>query len=182
MTDTSVGNLSFDHYTLETDAEKNLVSLEASLLVAGYHPSSDTIRILHKLKRSMKRNRVRRYSFSVHPVVVTSKQSTPPSAELCSDTEELFLVRDIVEKCTGFGVKSYKNKVTSSGHNLTTFVLAGPCVDLLFDPDSPLLREHLASSVLEHTKSSLSSFCVGSTSISKKGDMVGVKVQCVYRK
>lgn len=182
MSENSIGNLSFDHYTLETDAEKYIVSLEALLLVNGYHDSSEVLKSLSKLKRSMKRNKTKRYSFSVHPVVsVESKKEEEPKEEESQETEEFFLVRDLVVKTTGLPLRNTFNKVTASGYNLTTFVLAGPREDLLFDPSSPLLREHIASSVLEHTKKRLFSFSVCSLKVREKGSLIGVRCQCAYK-
>jgi len=182
MSENSIGNLSFDQYTLETEAEKHIVSLEALLLVNGYHDSSEVLRSLSKLKRSMKRNKTKRYSFSVHPVVpVESEKEEEEHKEESQETEELLLVRDLVAKTTGLPLRKTFNKITSSGYNLTTFVLAGPLEDLLFDPSSPLLREHIASAVLEHTKKRLFSFSVCSLKVKEKGTSVGVRCQCAYK-
>ena len=189
MSDDSLGNLSFDQYTLETDAERFIVSIEAALVVHGFGPSSDTIKLVHKLKRSMKRNKTRRYSFSVHPVssiaslaaAEKKKEEANPEPEVVP-TEEFFAIKDSLSRCTGLAHISYKLKQTSSGYFIATFVLAGPSKDLLFGGSSALLREHLASSLLERTKDEVFSFCVSSIKVSEQGNSVGVKCQCLYKR
>lgn len=173
--DKTFGNLTFSNYTLETPAERCLLALQAALRVKGYSPSHPTMKKVLRLKRSMSRNKVRRYSFNLVPAKAESPAVPAKLANAKNDRSELLI--PILEQVTGLAFSSKDSRVTSSGHFLVKFVLTGT--------NSPVSLEKTRSSVAERVfqelKEELSSFSIQPFISQSTAGQTTLSVQCIYR-
>lgn len=179
--DSPFGNLAFDHYTLDSEAEKSILALQAALTVAGYTDGTPTMKGLTKLKRSMKRNSVRRYTFAVRPVIhPAGTLPEKPVLETFTDEELTPFVVVAYENASGLTLHHKTVKKASSGHMITDVFLAGKEKDCLFDVRTPdLLQEHVA--VLLAESNVLSSFVVQFLRAKSKDENIVVHSQCLYK-
>jgi len=78
MTD-PFGKLSYENHTFETRAECLVVALQAAMKVHGIKEDDKSMRCLRRLKKAMKKNKVRKYSFSIIPKEESESEDSPPS-------------------------------------------------------------------------------------------------------
>lgn len=182
------GNLTFSRYTLETDAERCLLALQAALSVKGYNPSHPAMKKVLRLKRSMSRSKIRRYSFNlIQAEVSPSLEPKPQVIGNPPDTGEL--LAPILERITGLALRSKTSKRTSSGHSLVSFVLGGKLKDCRIVPGtmSPIsvdvARGEVARVVARELGEQFSSFSLQPFRIrfdESKG-VIGLSIQCFYK-
>jgi hypothetical protein len=182
--DKPFGNLSFSNYTMETEAERCLLAIQAALRVKGYSPSHPAMKKVLRLKRSMSRNKIRRYSFNLIPTKVALLEKPKKEGEPLNDMSELIV--PVLEKATGLVFHSKESKVTSSGHFLVKFVLTGKVEQCRVEPDTNgsvnRVREEIAATMFNEHRDALSSFSLQPFRVraDEKG-RVGLSVQCIYR-
>ncbi len=184
--DRPFGNLTFSSYTMETDAERCLLAIQAALRVHGYSSSHPTMKKVLRLKRSMTRNKVRRYTFTLIPTSPDVPQTRSPAP--VPEDDKSRLIAPILEEVTGLVFHSKESKVASSGHFLVKFVLVGRIHTARISPGAGTVtadkaREEVAARVVRDLKDELSSFSVQPFRI--RADMaknvIGLSVQCIYR-
>lgn len=183
--DKAFGNLTFSSYTMETDAERYVLALQAALRVKGYTPAHPTMKKVLRLKRSMGRNKTRRYTFNL--VQAKPEESVTPQNKSIVTNDRSELLSPILERVTGLQFHSKEAKLASSGHFIVKFVLVGKAEDARIEPgtNSPLgpnkAREAVASAVMLELGTELSSFSVQPFRIKMDKGRIGLSVQCIYR-
>jgi hypothetical protein len=169
---------------METDAERYVLALQAALRVKGYTPAHPTMKKVLRLKRSMGRNKTRRYTFNL----MQAKVETPTLQNkpvVTNDRSEL--LSPILERVTGLRFHTKEAKLASSGHFIVKFVLVGRSEEARIEPgtNSPVgplkAREAVASAVLAELGTELSSFSVQPFRIKMDKGRIGLSVQCIYR-
>jgi len=181
--DKAFGNLSFSNYTMETDAERCVLALQAALKVHGYTPAHPTMKKVLRLKRSMGRNKIRRYTFDLVPAK-TEASTAPPRPVPTNDYAES--LAPLLERVTGLKLHSKDAKVATSGHLIVKFVLVGTLESARIEPGTKSVftpnkaREAIALEVMRDLKE-LTSFSVQPLRIRTDKGRMGMAVQCIYR-
>ena len=129
------GNLSFSDYTLETEAERLVLSLQAAMKVSGFPVSGKAWKTLLKLKKAMARSK--KYSFTVVPSVRSEEE---PEEELpAPNREQAGCVAEVMGNCLGIHLKKFTVRPTSSGYNIVRGVYAGTLDELRIPPNPDYL-------------------------------------------
>jgi hypothetical protein len=171
------GNLAFSNYTMETTAERCILAIQAALRVKGYAESHDTMKKVLRLKRSMGRNKTRRYTFNLIQSKPTGQVQGPQPVE--GDDYSSLLI-PLLEETTGLQLHSKEAKKASSGHFMVKFVMVG-LSDARVASNQNQVRQDIARTVVEKLGDSLSSFSVQPFRLRMDKGRVALSVQCIYR-
>lgn len=172
------GNLAFSSYTMETAAERCILAIQAALRVKGYAESHVTMKKVIRLKRSMGRNKTKRYTFNLIPSKPTGQVSGPRPIEEGNDYCELLI--PLLEKTTGLRFHSKESRRASSGHLMVKFVMTGSSTAPVASNQNRV-RQDIAKAVVETLSESLSSFSVQPFRLRMDKGRVALSVQCIYR-
>lgn len=177
------GNLSFDNYTVETDAEKQVLAIQAALQVRGYVATHPTMKKVLRLKRSMSRNKVRKYTFNLVPVRVEIPERVKQAPN--EDFSELLI--PLLEGITGLKYHAKEAKTASSGHLIVKFVLFGALSTSKVEPGPQAVlsprkaQEALALEVVKKLGTTLTSFSSQPFKTKVHKTTMAMSVQCIYR-
>lgn len=181
MSDKSFGNLSFSSYTVGTEAERAILSLLAALKVHGCSESHPLMVKALKLKRSMAKSKVRRYTFDV-------VQQTPVAAEpsLPSPGAPTFIVEHVGAKLAevlGLALRSKESRTASSGHEISKFVLGGELASCAFDLSTEAGKRRAQTACMPALSliPGVSSVSIQPFHVRLSPKYVGLSVQCLYR-
>ena len=125
------GNLSFEEYTFETEAEKLVLALHAAMQVEGLAKKSKPIKTVIKLKRAMAKTK--RYSFDPIPRAKKNEENNVEIPE--PDQEQANLVAQVMAHCFGLTRKKWSARGTSAGLGIVRGVYAGKLDELRIPPN-----------------------------------------------
>lgn len=169
------GNLSYERHSFETDSECLLVALQAALKVQGLSDDSAPLKCIRRLKRSMKKNKIRKYSFSLIPTETSEEKEATPSVFPLAENDNTSLIIKELSSAFGMHFKFASLSSTSSRYKILKVKGAGRASTLTgllsFQPAVDALRAMGFPSV---------AFSVLKKKDFKEKDAVGIVVQCIY--
>jgi len=178
MSSSAFGNLSYAEQAFETDSECLLIALQAALKVQGFADDSGPLKCISRLKRSMKKSKVRKYSFSLVPSAKEStggeEAATPSVLPLAEDTSTSSILAEL-SSAFGLRFKFTSLSSTSSRYKVLRAKCAGPSESL-----SGLLPFQAVVDSLRSLGFPSVSFSVIKKVDFKEKHAVGIVVQCIY--
>ena len=176
MTTPTFGNLTFSHYAPTTEAERQVLSLQAALTLLSV-PDKPTVSLkkLLRLKKAMQKNKLRKYTFDLVPVARPSAAPLPVKEQ--EATDQVAVVSSAICSLTGLHVQSSQVKVATSGHLILNLQLLGSLADYREDPE---IKKTITKMVKRNHSDVIHSFILQTLSVFKTTE-VNMEVQCVYK-
>lgn len=170
------GNLTFSHYAPDTEAERQVLSLQAALvaLSTADKPSS-SLRKLLRLKKAMQKNKLRKYTFVLSPVKQLAAGALPIKEQEASDCLEV--LSSVIKEVTGCSVKTTEVKLATSGHRLLSLVLEGKQIL----PAPAVIKTNVTSLILSRHGDLILSFVLQSCTLTILESVTTLSIQCVYK-
>lgn len=171
------GNLTFSHHAPSTEAERQILSLQAALtLLASPDAPSPSLKKLLRLKKAMQKNKLRKYTFDLAPVKQPEAQPLPIKPQEASDRLEL--IKSVIESVVGFPAVASEVKLASSGHRILSLTLQGEGSLFTVLED---VKGVVAKKMLRDHRKEIPSFIFQSCTALATGTSTTVSVQCIYK-
>lgn len=171
------GNLTFSHHAPSTEAERQILSLQAALtMLAPPNVPFPSLKKLLRLKKAMQKNKLRKYTFDLTPV--KQPEAAPLLVKVQEASDRLDLIKSVIESVTGFSTKTSEVKLASSGHRILHLTLQGES-DLAVSLE--VVKATVAKRVLADHRGEIPSFIFQSCTSLKSDTTTTISVQCVYK-